>query len=83
MGRFAKIFNEGKDEEIVVLKGTDSEDRPSINILFEVPGVGMCETSVGYEDTAKGESFRDSAFLEVDKEGSESARNNVIENLLP
>jgi hypothetical protein len=63
----AKVFrHHPSGKQIVVIRDEDSEDgSPSISVLVEPEGLGICANRFGYPDTEAGWLQRDEIFEEM------------------
>lgn len=61
--KFAKTFNIGKYEQIVVIRGQDRDGAPEIRFFFKPDGFGVCNFGIAPNDDDAGVERRlDQAF---------------------
>ncbi|HLV16003.1 MAG TPA: hypothetical protein VKY70_00880 [Pseudomonas sp.] len=70
---FAKIFYANGIGQILVMRDTNDECNPALNIYFEPKGFGVCRIGLGFKDTDDGWEKRDEAFAKMDQAMAEEA----------
>jgi hypothetical protein len=64
--KFAKTFNVGKYEQVVVIRGQDKDGAPEIRFFFKPDGFGVCNFGIAPNDDGLDTASRlDLAFSEM------------------
>lgn len=83
MKKFAKLFEDEKYGQVLVINSVDDEDRPALLIKFSAEGLGVCEAAMSFpDDSAENYDKRDKAFEEITKEKAVNGISAVIDSLL-
>lgn len=73
MGKgFAKLLGKG-DKQGVAIRTEDEEGRPAVKVFFKPAGLGVCESTFGYEI----DSQADEAFEKIDGDTIEKLRSGI------
>lgn len=82
MQKFAKLFEDEKYGQIVVLNDENSEYLPAILVKFSAEGFGVCETAFVYKDDEEGSyEKRDAAFETFSHEDAVKVVAEIVDKI--
>lgn len=67
MDPFAKLYWAEDVGQVLVLLDSNASDGPEIRYTFRPQGLGLCNYSIGFNDTAAGHELAEQVFARVDE----------------
>lgn len=77
MSRFAKLFEDGDLQVLVVKEDNDDDGAPCLVLTFDI-GWAVCSTKIVFKDADAGRAARDKMFAECTAENAWKARDQFI-----
>ena len=79
---FAKLYETEEFGQILVkLDQSDGDYVPEVRIYFVPEGLGVCASSVKYEDSDDGRAAAEKYFNEIDQSTAMSIVNGIVQSL--
>lgn len=83
MPDFAKLFNTEKYGQILVLKEVNEDEKPSIKVYFNPPGLGLCNLSIVFGDSEDGWENWEKSLDAIDEETAINQVKSAFETVSP
>jgi hypothetical protein len=77
---FAKMFGKENNQVLVLLNAND-DGKPSVKIMFEPSGLGVCSIGPAWEDTKEGWDRAEQVFKEMTEDKARDSIEQVCKDL--